>query len=932
MSDRLNEIKSRLLKPFSSIRGRLVAIIMLVVLIAIALSVVHVRGVLLSMWQVSVIEEELGHIKDIVDIRIMINMQMNNFISCLMSDDEMHMDRLLKYDSMIRSRMGGFMESVRSSDIPDERAMRLDMTRSILKSYNVLFETFQRAIAQKTKKHRNTLYLIAEFEVEAFADMELFYYLNKAQQQHITYVSIAYMKLVRELPSLPWHLRESLKYERSVGHAIDYFKSVSNTEVLVHEQMKSLREYLFGGVMDELHEYFEKSGKVEVSFRHWTDIVRAQMMAGLPGEDRDLELVLGMRDSYRAALKMAGEAVNLRMAGRVEESYAYLHDTLDPFVEGEIYKAINMAIMDGTSEIADARNSLYRLAKISAIQSFGILLLLSSAIIFVLAKMANGMLASLDALKTATAEIGSGRLDYRIEVRGGDELAQLAAFINEMAGNLSDVAISRDYMQNIMNSMHDSLIVVDRDCIVVSSNHAACRMLHYESGELDGLGAESFCVQADVIKRFAASLDKGEDMVNVRMDYIRKDGSTVPVLCSITLSMPRSGGGGEIGGIIILAMDITEHVESARRLMIARDEWQKTLDSIEDAIVLLDRDRHIVRANKALARCAGMDVSKTRGMLCHEVFDYCSSDYEGCPHQKLMEDGMSHAAEIRDPRTGRINFVSVSPYYDDHGELQGSVHITRDITESKMIEEDVLRNREHLAELVKERTEDLRQVNERLAKEMSQRRRLEREMLDREDNERRMIGNDLHDGLGQLLTGVSFKSMSLERKLRKLEMKEADEAENIKELIDLAKLDVKRLSKGLTSLGLGEGGLRVALEELVQTMGRIFNVKCNLSYDEDVEIGDATTAYNMYRIAQEAATNAVKHSDAGTIDLNLSIASGKIILTIRDNGTGPPFDAQETIGLGLKIMRHRAELIGAELSIDSGGPSGTLVSCILPGQ
>lgn len=909
-----------------SIRGKLVAIILLVVLISIVLSAIHIRGVYLSMRQVAVIEEELVHIHDIVNVRLMINMQMNNFISCLMADNEKHMEKFLTADSMIRSRIEKLIEDSRTSVIADEHVMRLDMSRTISKSYEILFRTFQRAIDQKKQNNIKTSYLIAEYEVEAFADKELFYYLNKAMQQHITHISIAYMKLVRELPSLPWYLRESLRYERSVGHAIDYFKSVSGTEVLVHDQMKSLREYLFGGVKDELHEYYEKTGKVEVSFRHWIDIVEVQMMAGMPGEDHDLDLILKMRDSYMTSLKMADEAIKLRMAGRVDEAYEYLHETFDPYMDDNIYSAINLAIMDGTGEVADARRSLYRLAKVSAMQSFGILLLLSSAIITVLAKMANGMIASLDRLKAATAEIGSGRLDYRIKVRGGDELAQLAAFINEMADNLSDVTISRDYMENMLNSMHDSLIVMDRDCTVVSSNPAACRMLHYESGELDGSGAERFCMQADVINRFAASLGRGEGMVNVRMDYIRKDGSTVPVLCSITSSMPP---GGEGGGIIILAMDITEHVESARRLMIAKDEWQKTLDSIEDAIVLLDRDRRIIRSNKALAKYAGVNVKNTRGMLCHEVIDYCSSDYEGCPHQQLMEDGMSHTAEIRDPDTGRIYLVSVSPYYDDHGALQGSVHVTRDITESKMIEEDVLRNREHLAELVKERTEDLRQVNEKLADEMNQRRRLEREMLDREDNERRMIGNDLHDGLGQLLTGVSFKAMSLERKLKKLDMKEADEAENIKGLIDLAKLDVKRLSKGLTSLGLGEGGLKVALEELVQTMGRIFNVKCNLFYEEYVEIEDATTAYNMYRIAQEAATNAVKHSKSDVIDLKLSTASGKIILTISDNGMGLPLNVQETTGLGLKIMRHRAELIGAELVIDSSGDSGTMVSCIL---
>jgi len=149
----------------------------------------------------------------------------------------------------------------------------------------------------------------------------------------------------------------------------------------------------------------------------------------------------------------------------------------------------------------------------------------------------------------------------------------------------------------------------------------------------------------------------------------------------------------------------------------------------------------------------------------------------------------------------------------------------------------------------------------------------------------------------------------------------------IEEGIDLT----RNLARGLFSPDLERGGLEAALEELAHNTQERAGINCEFQHNDENEMGscDATTLTQLYRIAQEAVANAVKHARASRIVIELDATDREIQLNIFDDGTGLANSTQGD-GLGLKMMRHGAELIGGTFSASKRNPAGTIVSCVVP--
>jgi signal transduction histidine kinase len=205
---------------------------------------------------------------------------------------------------------------------------------------------------------------------------------------------------------------------------------------------------------------------------------------------------------------------------------------------------------------------------------------------------------------------------------------------------------------------------------------------------------------------------------------------------------------------------------------------------------------------------------------------------------------------------------------------------------------------------------------------------VEKAIIEVEERERRRIGHDLHDDLGQRLTGISFRTQGLENRLRKKFMPEAEDASRITSLIDSAKEQVKCLSRGLSPmLEKSDGNLILVLKELVSNIKSIYRVPCVLKCDKRISVTDKTLVSQLYRIAQEAANNAVKHAKPDSIEIHLSKDHDEITMIIKDDGAGINLPVRKS-GMGLEIMKYRAGMINASLIIRRDIVKGTLVACI----
>ncbi|MEQ2006854.1 MAG: response regulator [Limisphaerales bacterium] len=210
--------------------------------------------------------------------------------------------------------------------------------------------------------------------------------------------------------------------------------------------------------------------------------------------------------------------------------------------------------------------------------------------------------------------------------------------------------------------------------------------------------------------------------------------------------------------------------------------------------------------------------------------------------------------------------------------------------------------------------------------DITERRRLEQEVLNISEQEQRRIGQDLHDGICQQLAGIELMSQVLEQSLapksRKQSVQAGQIAANVRETI----AQTRMLAHGLCPVVLESEGLMSALQELAHATTKMFGVDCVFQCHQPVHIHDNGTATHLYRIAQEAVSNAIKHGKSRRIEIGLASDDDRVFLAVKDDGCGIPATPPRN-GAGLRIMQYRAGMIGGSVIVQRGELRGTTVAC-----
>jgi signal transduction histidine kinase len=248
----------------------------------------------------------------------------------------------------------------------------------------------------------------------------------------------------------------------------------------------------------------------------------------------------------------------------------------------------------------------------------------------------------------------------------------------------------------------------------------------------------------------------------------------------------------------------------------------------------------------------------------------------------------------------------------------------------KEYQKELRRAHEQLELRVEQRTADLKAANEKLRSVIEERRRLENELLDIAENERRRIGFDLHDDLGQKLTGASLMIKGLEQRLYHDGHTSAGDACKIRLLIEEITSHAHNLARQFSSLDADGGDLPGVLTGLAAHVEKMFRVPCTLSIKGETPALPENVAVQFYKISQEAVSNAIKHAKASHVWLSVCRHTDKLVLTIKNDGIPftPPADPKNR--MGLRIMAYRANTVGAAFDIKANHKNGALVTCTLP--
>jgi PAS domain S-box-containing protein len=276
------------------------------------------------------------------------------------------------------------------------------------------------------------------------------------------------------------------------------------------------------------------------------------------------------------------------------------------------------------------------------------------------------------------------------------------------------------------------------------------------------------------------------------------------------------------------------------------------------------------------------------------------------------------------------------PFQDSSGRrFVGGLGV--DITARKQAEDALRQLNADLEKRVSDRTASLLSSTESLLKTVTalhaareDRRRLEKEIIEISESERGRIGRDLHDDLGQQLAGINWLNSTLERQLRARSAPEADSAARIADLLNGALQLTRSLARGLHPVPAEPGGLMSALGELAVRSSELFRVRCRFTSPRRVHVHQPVIATHLYRIAQEAVTNAVKHGKAKRIQITLSSSSKRILLSVSDDGKGLKKPGDRNEGLGMRIMKYRAETLRGSLEFQGKPGGGTRLVFALP--